>query len=296
MKRLLFAATLWGVLASVALGQVSFSGASNITITFDSTVTGSNNGQINGLGFQPGAPSVGRWDSNSWRSSGMSDSGGSTNFGDTDTTGDYARGNSGGSVTTGGFWAFDRDSTAGTNMIMGIQPTGNDFTPGTLDFRFLNATGSSLSTISISYEIYVFNDTARSQSFDFSYSTNGTTFTDVPSLDYSTPTTAGASAWILGASRSVVLSGFSVPNGQHLILRWSSDDDGGGGGDRDQFGLDNLQIANVPEPTTIALFVGGAGLAGTYAWRRRRAAKTNAALDHAEAGPTDEELEEQGDQ
>ncbi len=47
----------------------------------------------------------------------------------------------------------------------------------------------------------------------------------------------------------------SLPHNGNLFLRWSGADIGGSGA-RDRFGLDNVDIATVPEPSTLALHLG----------------------------------------
>jgi len=94
--------------------------STDYTIDFDSNVSGVNNGQYDGSGFDP-SPSVGDLDSDAWATSGMSD--GTLNFGGTITSGDHARGTSTGGEITGGFYAFN---IGGGDYTFGIQPGGSD--------------------------------------------------------------------------------------------------------------------------------------------------------------------------
>ena len=89
-----------------------------------------------GLGLAP-IPSLGQLDSDLWIISGLSDS--SMTYGDTRTSGDFARGQTSNPVTTGGVYAF---IVASGNNAFGVHPTTDDFTPGTITLRLQNVTNS----------------------------------------------------------------------------------------------------------------------------------------------------------
>ncbi len=221
------------------------------TIDFDNTVSGVNNGQFTGAGFAP-SPSAGQLDSDAWRVTGLSDGDGT--WGGTHTSGDFARGQSNGNETTGGVYAFQ---TSTGDYCLGIQPTGNDFTPGDFTLRIQNNTGQVITQLQISYEIKVRNDQDRSNSFNFSYSTDDATYTPVPALDYASPGQADPSPSWVTESRSTTLTGLNVPNGSFLYLKWTGDDVSGTGS-RDEFGLDDVVISNVILPVELVSFEGRA--------------------------------------
>src|SRR5690606_5924466 len=85
------------------------------TIRFDSFAA---------IGLQP-IPQAGELNSSHWRIKGLSD--GNSIFGGSYSSGDFARGVSTGSVSNGGIYAFDNGSTG---RMLGVQPIGSDFTPG----------------------------------------------------------------------------------------------------------------------------------------------------------------------
>lgn len=108
------------------------------------------------------------------------------------------------------------------------------------------------------------------ESFDFSYSTDGGTYIDVPALEFTSPTTANASSFsAVPRATSVPVS---VDHGGYFYLRWTGDDVSGSGS-RDEFGLDNVSITPNPEPGT--LLMGAVTSLGflAYGVARRRAAR-----------------------
>jgi hypothetical protein len=154
MKRRFFSLLLAFFLffPAFAFAQLSLttSGAT-VTIDFDATVSGVNNGAFTGDGFQP-SPSAGQLNSNAWAMTGWSD--GTLNFGGTQNTGDFARGTTTGAVTTGGVYALND----GGNRRFLIQPAASDWAPGTLTLRIQNNMGSPLRQIDIAYDLFVRDD------------------------------------------------------------------------------------------------------------------------------------------
>jgi hypothetical protein len=189
-----------------------------------------------GAGFAP-TPGAGQLDSDFWRLMGLSD--GDFNFGETRTTGDFARGLSNGGVTTGGVYAFDIDSGAGVDRALGVQPTGDDLTPGSMFLKVQNTTGFLADTWNISFALGYLNDQARSQSITFSYSTDGVTFTQVTAADFTTPLAADALGWQTVPTSVTVTA--SVAANDFIYFRWTSDD-AGGAGSRDEIALDDVVV------------------------------------------------------
>jgi len=241
------------------------------TINFDTTVADVNNGQFTGTGFQAN-PVSGQLDSDSWASTGWS--AGNLPFGGTQTTPntDYTRGSSAGGVTTGGIYAMD---VGGGNTALGILPgqiAGKDFAPGTLTLKVQNDTGADIHSLTINYVIYVYNDTKRANSFNFSYSADDATYTPVAGLDYTSAQVAAAAPTWEANNRSTTISGLTLASGGVFYLRWSGADVAGNGTARDEFALDNFSIiAAVPEPAEWGLIcaVGLLGVCGLHTWRER---------------------------
>ena len=205
------------------------------TVNFDGTVTNVANGAWAGTGFTP-TPLAGRMDSDAWSVQGWSD--GALAFGGTKTTGDYNRGASAVAVATGGMYSF---SGAGiTGNALGIQPAASDWAPGWITLRIRNTTGSILTAFDIAYNAFYRNDQASSSSFNFSYATNGITFTSIPALDLTSPAAAGGAAWVVNP-RSTTISGLSIANNAYFYIRWSGADVSVSGA-RDEFALDDIQV------------------------------------------------------
>jgi hypothetical protein len=215
---------------------ISFSALNTpLTIDFDNTLTGSNNGTFSGSGFSPN-PSTGQLNSSSWSVTGFSE--GECEFDSTKTTGDFARGTSSGGVGTGGMYAFQ---VASGDYGLGVQPVGDDFTPGEFILRLANETGSTATSVLLSYDVYLFNDQDRSNAFNLSYSPDGVNYTSISDLSLSSATTSGISKWRQNL-RIVHLELLSIPDNSFFYFRWTGGDVGGSG-DRDQFALDNIKIS-----------------------------------------------------
>ncbi len=220
-----------------------------------------------GAGFQAD-PVAGQLDSDFWSISGFSD--GDLDFGGTYTTGDYSRGTSFGPARTGGIYGFELGENSG-DYILGIQPGSTDFAPGAIQLKFTNTTGDTLRGIIVRYEIAVLNDQERSSSFNFAHKDDiGDTFTSIPALDYSTPETSDSTPAWKTIRRSTTITGITLAAGDDYFLQWSSDGVSGTGS-MDQFGLNNVVISAIPEPSTYALFFGSIAL-GVAIWRKRRRA------------------------
>ncbi|MEM9546038.1 MAG: right-handed parallel beta-helix repeat-containing protein [Bacteroidota bacterium] len=203
--------------------QLSFTGSSNIDFTgFD------------GTGLIP-IPASGELDSDDWEVTGMSD--GNTTYGGNFTTGDHARGNTAGSVGTGGLYSLNSGA-------IWVSSTGTDMTSGTITLRATNNTGADLNVLNISYDILFLNDQDRATAVNFEYSTDGVAFTPVPALNFTSPLDLDALG-IQTEAKSILLTlSSTVSNGNNFFLRWTFDD-AGGSGSRDEVGIDNI-LFNVP--------------------------------------------------
>jgi hypothetical protein len=159
-------------------------------------------------------------------------------------------------VSTGGIYAFD---VGGGNIALGVQPTADDFTPGTIELRITNTTGGPISGFDIEYEIFARNDQGRANSFNFQYRLDAGAEIPVPFLDFTSPALADVSpSWSAAAREATILA--SLPAGSTLDLIWRGDDVGGSGS-RDEFALDNVAFSAIPEPSSLVIWAGVLGAA-----------------------------------
>lgn len=212
----------------------------DFVIDFDTTVNGVNEGQYAGTGFET-APATGRLNSNAFAATGMSD--GTLNFGETQTSGDFAMGTSAGGVTSGGFFAFE---VAPGDHAFGWQATGNDFAPGSMTLRLQNQTGTAIETIRLTYTVYVYNDQGRSSNVNVSYSNDNITFTQQPLLEIVSEETAAATPEWIATTYTVLIGLENIPDGDFYYLRWDTADVAGSGS-RDEFAIDDITLMANPD-------------------------------------------------
>lgn len=195
-----------------------------------------------GAGFAP-TPAAGQLDSDNWATTGWSE--GAIAFGDTQTSGDFARGSS--PSTTGGIYGADPGLGDGEALL--FRMGGSDFTPGTFTLRIQNNTGAPLDDFDVVYDIVFDNDQARANDLNFSYSTDDSTYTPVGALDFTSPEALDALGY-QEVNRSTNIP-VAVADGDFLYIRWEGDDNSGTGS-RDLHGLDNISITgNVAGPTAV---------------------------------------------
>lgn len=261
------------------------------TIDFDNTVAGVNNGAYTGSGFSP-TPVSGQLNSSAWATTGMSEeAGGDSEFDGTYTTPDtaFTRGPHAGGVSLMGFYGFDVGNGGAVNRAFGIQPTGDNWDPGTVTLRVQNNSGQEITEFTLSYLIYVRNNGTQSHSFNFSHSADNATYFPVGELDFASPQAGTSSNPWVSTSRNTIFTGLSIPDSGYYYLRWNSETLASGF--FDEFALDDIALSNfttaaapVPEPGSIALSslaLIGLTLAGLarrrkyanipneYRWRRR---------------------------
>lgn len=222
------------------------------TITFDGTVDGVNESTFQGDGLSP-VSTTGYLNSNAWAITGFSD--GAVAFGGTDIEDqDFDRGTSdGGDVIDGGVYAFE---TSTTNFSLGIQPATGDFVPGTVTLRFQNQTGAAVTSVSIGYKVYVYNDKAASSSFNFSHSPDNSTYTSISGINVISPAAADVNPGWKSYYRVVTLTGLNIANNNYYYMRWTGATVSGSV-DFDEFGLDDIVLVANPT-TTYAVFNGTA--------------------------------------
>lgn len=167
-------------------------------------------------------------------------------------------GNPTGPGSLAGIYAMD---VGGGNVALGVQPADNVFTPGYFQLEVTNNSGATVTDWNVRFTSYQYNDWDRANSFNFSYSLDGTAFTPVPSGSFTSDDLASPFPpfeWAVSVNYDDTISA-TVADGASLYLRWTGDDVSGTGS-RDEFALDDVFVDAVPEPSSTAL-IGVAGLA-----------------------------------
>ncbi len=213
-------------------------------INFDDTVSGVNNGMFTGAGFDP-VTTLGQLNSNAWSLTGFED--GAILFGGINSNPDFGQGISTGGAAAGGIYAFE---TSANNRALGIQPGTNDFNPGTVTLRFQNQTSAPITSLSIGYKVYIYNDQATSSSFNFSHSADNTTFTGISQLNVVSPVQADVSPSWKSSYRVATITGLNIPAKGVYYLRWSGA--AAAGSDYDEFALDDIVLSANPTNNFVA--------------------------------------------
>ncbi|WP_191907022.1 T9SS type A sorting domain-containing protein [Adhaeribacter soli] len=133
-----------------------------------------------------------------------------------------------------------------------IQPTGTEWSPGTITLRIKNDHATDIITsIDIAYDILIRNNENRSNSFNFSYSSDNNSYINVGALDYVSPLTSNSTSFVkvggTSPSRSTTINGLNILPGQYFYIRWTGDE-AGGSGSMDEFALDDIKVTPVLTP------------------------------------------------
>jgi len=193
-----------------------------------------------GAGFAP-EPAAGQLDSDGWVVTGLSD--GDLAFGDTGTTGTYARGAAVGAVDDGGVWAFE---AVASDPALGVQPTMTDLTPGALGTRFTNGTGAALASFTLHYECWQYNDQARATDVSVEITVDGVTESPAELDCTGTATADGSPAWALERLATVYTPSTPIGDGESVGLRFVFSHRGGGMA-YDQVAIDDVILGTVDQ-------------------------------------------------
>jgi hypothetical protein len=157
-------------------------------------------------------------------------------------------------------------------------------TPIILAWSFINQTGADISEFSVSWDVEQYTQGGRATRIDFDYDPNGAgpTQAGIVGTTLTTATTVAAGGPLPGenlpspiiTSRTVSISlATPLANGQPIDFRWVTlpvDPNNPGNGGNAHFGVDNLSVTAIPEPSA-AWLCGWGCIAGlTRVLRRRR--------------------------
>jgi len=210
------------------------------TIDFDNTLLGVNLGPLQGLGLVNLPVTLGQLDSRAWAIYGMSD--GDVPFDGTGLLGDFTGGISQGGVALSALYAFNTATILSPDYALGFQANDTDMTPGSLRLKLQNdIVATTIRTVTVSYDVYVYNDQNASSAIDLAFSSDNTIYETVDSKEVTTPTTADGSPEWVKYSVSKTIYGLSWDSGTNFYLSWQFDDASGSGA-RDEFSIDNIVV------------------------------------------------------
>ncbi len=161
-------------------------------------------------------------------------------------------------------------STSPADRVLSTSPTGNDGTA--LQLALTNDTGASFSSLLVSYDIVRFTTVSAGNveelpGYWLFYSLDGSNWSNVAELNPTQASVPNTSKGVSTVSDALISLSAPVAAGSTFYLRWV--DDNGEPTSPDQIiGLNNVNIAAVPEPETYALMLAGLGLVGAIARRR----------------------------
>lgn len=232
-------------------------------INFDSTVVGVANGQFAGAGFSP-LPALGQLDSDSWSTQGWA-SGGSVSFGGTSISGEFARGSTTSAVTSTGIYSY---GTSDRQLL--LQP-GNTpaFGSESITLKVENQTDRTITGWTIGYDAFRRNDSPFDSWLVVDISTNGSTWYSMGDYFAVFLNNSGLSdglGWVKAQTHLHTFEDspnvpFAVADGGNFYIRWRTFlSNGNVASARDEWGIDNIRITAIPEPSSVALFIVPASL------------------------------------
>ncbi|RQO31412.1 hypothetical protein DBR32_05465 [Taibaiella sp. KBW10] len=215
------------------------------TIDFDNTVSGVNNGAFNGSSNTTG--NNGTLNSNAWYFTNSA-----ATLPSTPPTFNVTVGSAQANPGSGPSGMYSMNINGG--QAIGIQPTGSVYEPGAVILKIQNKTGAPLTSLSVAYNLYVYNDQGRATAVSLGYST-GSAFVDIAGLTETSPTTASGSPVAEKNFKAVDidLSASPVANNNYAYIRWSFAPSGSSSGSRDEFGIDDIQIIGNATTTSLQM-------------------------------------------
>ena len=218
-------------------------------INFDQTVEGVNEGIFQGYGVTPN-PIDGQLDSDAWSFTNI----GNINLpfgGNSSENSSYQMGTSNGNVVSSGLYAFNI-GTASENYSLGIQPGATDFNPGDITLKVHNRTGGVMSSLTVGYKVFVYNDKDASSKIGFSYGINpAEAFTSQLIVDVVSPSTADLAPGWKAYYRVVTIDNLNIASDGYYYLRWSGSLVSGIGA-QDEFAIDDIEVIANPGTNTVA--------------------------------------------
>lgn len=239
-RKFIIAAIIYSFIIPVHAQLTISATNTDYTVDFDNTLAGVNLGVFVGLGLIDIGISAGQLDSKAWSITGMSD--GDVAFGGTAVTGDFSRGTTQGGETQGGLYAVNTNTLVSPDYGLGIQPTADDMSPGSIRLKLQNTIASTtIKTLEITYDVYSFNNEDRSHQIDLAYSSDNTTYYTIASKQTTTIEAQDASPAWTKTTVSKTIYGLNWATATPFYIAWQFDDLGGTGS-RDEISIDNIVV------------------------------------------------------
>jgi hypothetical protein len=163
------------------------------------------------------------------------------NAGTTATT--QAAGTTGAAPTTGGIYNFANGAPTATDRALGFINSGSVTSPQSIMVSFTNNTGSAITSLTISFDYEKYRSGTRQWSWNFFHG-NSSTATTAASAGDQTYLADGNNTTVINPpttiSKTVNLTGISIPNGSTYYLRWTLS--AGGNTNGQGLGIDNFSI------------------------------------------------------
>lgn len=259
MKKILLTLLFTSVLLnySYTQGSITTDGGS-VFIDFDNTTAGILMGSFDASGIST-TPAAGGLDEDGVNIiddiPGTADV--AASFGAGTTTNNSFQGTSNGGETASGVYAFNVASS-GTDRVFGMQPSGSRWgdknsDDGQVVFKIDNNSGMTFTAFQVSYDLYELNNEGRTTTVEAYFTDDASTPNyGAVQATYTTPELANISpAWTNAFTGSFTLTGFNVPNGASVFLRFYVFDGPASGGSRDEIGIDNIRVVGASTETVL---------------------------------------------
>jgi hypothetical protein len=217
-----------------------------VTIDFDNTVAGFNNGQFAGNNINL-SNAAGTISSSAFSYEATLPATTAATFSTASGLGQLSPG----ATSSGNYYA---GLIAAGNYGLGLQPTGSVLTPGSITIKVQNKLAVPITQLLVGYKIFEFNDGGQASAYRLYHSADNTTgsYTEVANARHNTKQAADASPSLKAHYRNANISGINIaPNGVYYVRIFS--DDISGSGSRDEVIIDDISFIANPVNTKLPL-------------------------------------------
>ncbi|MCA1568088.1 MAG: hypothetical protein LC803_21085, partial [Acidobacteria bacterium] len=167
-------------------------------------------------------------------------------------------------TSSGGTYNFaSGDNATSTDRAVGFLTSGSYLSPRNLFVQLTNATSSTLTSVTITYDVEKYRSGSRAYTISFFSGTDGTNWTPQPTGDVAYPADAANTTIFnpsVATARTVTINDLTIAPGASLYLRWQYA--GNGGSTNGQaLGIDNFSLTANGGPATPTINVSTTSLA-----------------------------------